>query len=537
MRHKYIIVSGLVGVLLALGTLLLLGAARSTSADTVLGGVRFMGADLSGMDRPTVAQKLGAMEKELLSTPVLLKYQDKSWQVHPLSLGASLDIEKIADSALKAGMEGSFWERWLAQSKIKENGVEIMPAVKLDPAVFNKKIDQLTAEIISAPQNAEFRIGKNDTIEIIPGRDGIIVDKEKAQKDLLKVLEDHGSAPVLDLSLIAVRPERTTEAVAAYGIKGLLASFSTRFNPSVTDRTYNIRVAAAALDNLLVPPGEEVSFNKVVGPRSSEAGYKSAKVIVNNQLVDGLGGGVCQVSTTLYNSVLLAGLEVVSRSNHSIPVSYVPPGRDATVAYDTIDFVFRNNTPSHIYIKTFVSGGQATVKIYGNTEYKKNITIKTNPVQTYDFKVVYEPDPTLPKGVEKVKQEGVKGSRIVAQRVVYENGTTRVEPIPGSYYHPMNKIVLVGTGENTGLAANPGELIENPGEQTDNPVPPGSQTDPGGVVTVPGDQTQPPANDPGQNPPAAGGEVSNGGQDGENPDQGGIVPPSNTDTVDPVNEL
>lgn len=524
LKYKYIIISGLVGVLLAFGALFLLGgAARATSLEKVLGGVKFMGTDLSGLDRDALNTKLGAMEKELLASPVLLKQGDKSWQVHPLSMGAGLDVAAITEKALKAGKEGSFISRWLLQNKIKKEGREIPPIIRVDQAVFNEKLDQLTAGIVTPPKNAEFHIGYNDTVEIIPSRDGILVDKAKALEDFQRVLMDYGSTPVVELALTRVRPERTTEDVQQYGIDGMLASFGTRFNASVTDRSYNIRVAAAALDNLLVPPGQDVSFNKVVGPRSSEAGYKNAKVIVNNQLVDGLGGGVCQVSTTLYNAVLLAGLEVVSRSNHSIPVSYVSPGRDATVAYDSIDFVFRNNTPKHIFIKTFVSGGRITAKIYGDRAYKKQITVRTIPVETYDFKVVYEPDPTLPKGAQKVKQEGVKGSRIVAQRVVLDSGVARVEPLPGSLYHPMNKIILLGTGE--------GRL---PNGQVNNPDPPGGRPNPGDPAANPGNQNQFPAGNQCQNPPVNGDNGSQANQAGPNP-AGGIVPPVNT--ANPANQL
>lgn len=527
MRHKYIIISGLVGVFLALGALFFLGSARATSTERVLEGVRFMGADLSGLDRQALINKLEIIEKELLTTPVLLKHEDKSWQVHPSALGAGLDVAGISHRALRAGKEGSFINKWLEQSKIKEEGREIPPLIRVDQAVFNNKLDQLTVNLVSLPQNADFRVGADDTVEIIPGRDGVLVDKEKALHDFQQVLRDPGATPVVEISLTRVHPERTTEEVQSYGLDGVLATFATRFNASVADRSYNIRVAAAALDNLLVPPGQEVSFNKVVGPRSSEAGYKNAKVIVNNELVDGLGGGVCQVSTTLYNSVLLAGLGVVSRNNHSLPVSYVPAGRDATVAYDTIDFVFRNNTPKHIYLKTFVSGGKITVKIYGHLAYKKQITVRTTPVETYDFKVVYEPDSTLPKGVQKVKQEGAKGSRIVAQRVVLDNGVARVEPLPGSLYHPMNKIVLVGTGENAGAVQQPGSPVNNPG-------PPGGQPNPDNSAANPDHQTQPPGGNPDQNPPTGGGNVSQGGQ-GSTPAGGGIVPPAPATPADPVN--
>ncbi|MEG3071375.1 MAG: VanW family protein [Candidatus Syntrophopropionicum ammoniitolerans] len=129
-------------------------------------------------------------------------------------------------------------------------------------------------------------------------------------------------------------------------------------------------------------------------------------MIVNNELVDGLGGGVCQVSTTLYNSVLLANLEIVERYNHSMPISYVPIGRDATVVYDALDFKFSNNTADYLYLKSYIGSGQITINIYGNTTYKKDVRVEAYVTRELDYNLVYEDDPNLPEGTEVVKKEG-----------------------------------------------------------------------------------------------------------------------------------
>ena len=268
-------------------------------------------------------------------------------------------------------------------------------------------------------------------------------------RDIISVLIG-GEEPQVYLSLKTLPAARSTESVASMGIKGLLAGYTTRFDPVKVSRTYNISVAAKAFDELLVGPGEEVSFNKVVGPRSSEAGYKNAPVIVNNEFVDGLGGGVCQVSTTLYNSVLLADLEIVDRSNHSLPVSYVPIGRDATVVYDAVDFKFRNNTDSYLYFKAFINGGRITFKIYGNTAYKKDVSVNTWITREIEPQVVYETDPNPPMGEQVVKQEGSKGFKVSAERVVTSNGSVKKrEALPSSYYSPVNRIIAVGSMEKT----------------------------------------------------------------------------------------
>lgn len=146
-----------------------------------------------------------------------------------------------------------------------------------------------------------------------------------------------------------------------------IAQYSTQFDSSQVNRTENIRLAAKALDGKQLAPGERFSFNESVGERTSEAGYKEALIIEGDAFAPGLGGGVCQVSSTLYNTVLLAHLEVIERHPHSLPVSYVPPGRDATVAFPVLDFKFRNNTDTTLLIRSFIEGNALTIQFYPMT--------------------------------------------------------------------------------------------------------------------------------------------------------------------------
>ncbi len=182
-----------------------------------------------------------------------------------------------------------------------------------------------------------------------------------------------------------------------------------------------------------------------MGPRSQEAGYKDAPIILNENLVPGLGGGVCQVSSTLYNAVLLANLEVTERVNHSLPVPYVPLGRDATVVYGAVDLKFVNTTPSYIYLKAPVRGSRITIKIYGNTRYKRRVEIYTKTVKVFEPKKKYEQDPNLEAGKEVVKQAGKRGYRVETERWVWNNGAVTREALPASLYKPRDEIVAVGT--------------------------------------------------------------------------------------------
>lgn len=475
------------------GTLLVLGVTSvSHGADRVLTGVRVAGVDLSGLDREGCQQVLASLEKELNTSTVVLRYQDRSWNLSAQRIDLHMDTQAIITRALKVGHEGTWWKQWQQRQQVKQEGFMLPVVVVLNREKFYQELDALGKEITTPPQDAAFRVLPNDRIEIIPGHDGMKVDQERAYRDLLAALAA-GKKAEIELGLVQVKPRTTTEEVESMGLKGLLATYTTRFDASDTDRAYNIRVAAAALDGLLVPPGQEVSFNKVVGPRSSEAGYKNAKVIINNQLVDGLGGGVCQVSTTLYNAVLLANLEILDRSNHSLPVSYVPIGRDATVVYGVIDFRFRNNTESYIYLRSFIRGDQLVVKIYGNTDYKVPVEIRTRVMEVLEPKVIRQADPNLKRGEEVIKQKAARGYRVVAQRVVWENGQPHTEPLPGSFYHPVDQLIAVGTGEPSSgpVVPLPRKGGQNPGQPVPEEKPPASENASPGYPANPGVPDQP----------------------------------------------
>jgi vancomycin resistance protein YoaR len=264
-------------------------------------------------------------------------------------------------------------------------------------------------------------------------------------------------------------------------VNGLLAGYTTKFDTAKVNRTYNITVAAQALDGLLVMPGQVVSFNEVVGPRSSETGYKIAPVIINDEFVDDIGGGICQVSTTLFNSALLANLEIEERSSHSLPVSYVPIGRDATVSYGSLDLKFSNSTADYLYLKTTVQGEYITIKIFGNTAYKRDVTIESQVTGEIASGVVYENDPNLPSGTQVVKKEGATGYRAYMERVVYLNGKEEKRDAPiYSSYNAKNTVIAVGTGE-TAPKIVPSQTIKPAGTTT-----PGGSTKPTGGTIIPG---------------------------------------------------
>lgn len=440
------------------------------TSEKVLPGIEVLGVKLEGLNKEEGMARLAELEKDLRATRVVLNYQGRSWLLLLSEAGIDLKEEAIMETALSVGRQGTLLQRWQDRRRVKKEGLSLEPVIEFDREKLSRRVSELTREITEEPRDAAFKINSDDTVTIIPGKNGAAVDIDRLERDIFSVLAE-GKKPEVDLYLVPVPPARSTALVESMGINGLLASYTTSYNPSKTSRTYNISVAARAFNELLVLPGHVVSFNKVVGPRSSEAGYKNAPVIINNELVDGLGGGVCQVSTTLYNCILLANLEVIERTNHSLPVSYVPIGRDATVVYDAIDLKFRNNTDSYLYIRSFINNGRLTFKIYGNTAYKRDVSVYSWVTQEIEPKVIYEEDPNLPKGEQVVKQEGVKGLKVSTMRVVRLNGVVeKREMLPESDYSPVNKIIAVGTMEQDLPQVAPSVPLPASGRQNDSTV-------------------------------------------------------------------
>ncbi len=438
-------------------TLFLLGIALAIEPKTSISGVTVMDESFSGLSVQDCEVKLQQLSSEVKKMPITVRYLDKEWEIYPDDIGLDLDKEYLIREIMMVGRRGSIFQRIRDYRQARYSGIEILPKIIVQQDKLENELRNIAEQVASSPSNAFLKINPDDTVDIVPSRDGITVDINAAFQDITEQYKNYNKKPEIELVLISSKPEITTEDVMMYGVESLIASYTTYFNSADYGRSYNIKVAAKALDEVLIAPGEIFSFNKVVGPRSSESGYKNAKVIINNEFVDGLGGGVCQVSSTLYNAVLLAGLGIVERSNHSLPVSYVPEGRDATVAYEIIDFRFKNTSSKHIYMKTMSGAGGITIKIYGNNAAKKQITLRTKVLARTPFKEIMKYDPDLEKGASVIKRHGIQGMVVMAERLIRENGSYRIERLPESSYHPLDQIVVKGTAAKPPEPLNPGE--------------------------------------------------------------------------------
>lgn len=251
-------------------------------------------------------------------------------------------------------------------------------------------VDRLSQIVSADGLDAAFSI-ENGEVIITEGRSGYIFDEAEATEALAGVYE---GGKIVTINCSPVAPKISYEELKAKLFNTELASYSTRYNQGQVSRSKNVAVAASKLDGVIILPGEILSFNDIVGKRTTENGFKPAPEYQNGKSVTGIGGGTCQVSTTLYSAALYANLEIVSRRNHSMSVSYVPLGQDATVTDSGTDLKIKNNTSYPIKLKTSAGGGKVSVKIIG-TAYEPSISVKiintqTSPLSATTTRVVYD---------------------------------------------------------------------------------------------------------------------------------------------------
>ena len=243
-------------------------------------------------------------------------------------------------------------------------------------------IDKIHNEIYKEPVNAYYT---TNPYVVYPHENGVDfnISVDEANAMLNEVKDEY------EIPLKYTAPSVTTNMIGTEAFPDLLAKFSTNYNARDTDRTTNLRLAAEKINGTVLMPGETFSYNTVVGERTIAAGYKEAAMYQNGEVVDGLGGGICQISTTLYNAVLYSNLEIVERRNHQFVPSYASAGRDATVVYGSIDFRFKNTRNYPVKILCTVSGGVAKCEIYGlkeNPDYDVEITSRVTQTTATSIK-------------------------------------------------------------------------------------------------------------------------------------------------------
>lgn len=328
-------------------------------------GTTINGVDVSNLTSEQASNMIATILNEKRNeVEIELKHGDKSWKFEGKDFEVNPDILPIIESAYQYGRDGSFAQKLSTAKKIQSQGFNVEISYKYVLAGLDQKIDEVIDQINTPATEPQvvFNPNNKDMFEVSAPQNGVEVDREKLFE---KIDEEFmkSSKIVVEIPTNVVAPEKTVEDVKANLV--LRSKFSTSYKSSINDRKSNIKLALSKFNGMVVDVDQEVSFNETTGPRTAANGFKKANVIVDGVFVEGTGGGVCQASTTLYNALIKADVEILEVNKHSIPASYVPLAFDAMVSEGYSDLKFKNNTGSPLYIKAYGNDTDCFVEIYG----------------------------------------------------------------------------------------------------------------------------------------------------------------------------
>jgi vancomycin resistance protein YoaR len=427
--------------------------------DVITKGVYINDIDLSHLTKQQAFEKLKNSLKPMENIDIILTYNGKQYKVPQDKLKLSYNYNQMVDDAYNIGRKGNYLERLKTIYETGKKGKRLKYYMKADYANLNGYIKDIAKEIDREPVNAKISI-RNGSISLtddIPGQkadtDKVLKDIEKEVDGMIKgdIKENKAVIPIA-VNMIDAKIKKS----ALEMIKDKVSTFSTVFNPADANRTENLAVAAKAVNGKLIMPGDKFSLNKTLGPRIIENGYTEAPVIINNKLEPGIGGGICQVATTLYNAVLRADLKVDERYHHAFPVGYIQPGQDATISGDALDLKFENQLQYPIYIESYITNNKFIVNLYGySSDKSKRIEIYSEIVETYTPKIVYIDDPTMDEGKQQVEVQEHTGYKVNTYKLIYKNNVlVNKEFLYTDVYDPVDGVVKRGT-KKTSVTVKP----------------------------------------------------------------------------------
>ncbi|TGE34024.1 VanW family protein [Desulfosporosinus sp. Sb-LF] len=409
----------------------------------IVEGVSISGINVGDLSLEQAKIAIDKETQRLMNQSVKLNVGQKSPEIRLEDLGLTVTSDLALQEAYDISRKGSFRNKVVTKMAAAK-GMNFDLSQKWDDKKLKEKLNQTLNEFVKPAVDASFDVTNQNTMTIKSEHVGSVFDSE-ALSSQIKAINIYKPASEIKVEFKEQLPNLTAVQLEDQKITGLLASYTTRFDPSQIARSENVRIAAKALDMAVVKPGDTLSFNQIVGERTVDGGYKDAYIIVNGQFVPGLAGGICQVSSTLYNTGLLANLAVTQRSNHDLAISYVPLGQDATVAYPDLDLKFNNNTGGYLLVRSKSSANSVTIELYGKVKPGQEVFITNTTESIIPAEEQRLVDETLTHGVSIVKQHGQPGSIVKSIRTVKMNGkVVSSEPLKQSIYKALPTIIAVG---------------------------------------------------------------------------------------------
>lgn len=407
-------------------------------------GVKIEEVDVSYLSKEEALKKVKKItDNEINNKKINFYYDDNEINIGLKDFGYKLDLDKAIDEAYNYGRSKNVFGNYIdliSSLLFKKN---ILADSSFNEIKRDKVITNLGKEIFKSPLDAHAIINEDGSVKIADSEIGRYLDLNET-----KTLLDGDLLEKEKIQLPVYKTEPKIYSNYFDGIDKVLGDFSTDYSSSINNRKENIKIASSKFNNLKLNPGDEISFNELVGEITEETGFKSATVIVGGEYESGIGGGICQVSTTLYNSLILSDLEILERHNHSRPINYVDLGTDAAVASGYKDLKFKNNTNNPILILADADGNKLNFKVLGNSsdrDYEVKIIAERLGVVSPDVKTIYSD--SIPEGETVVRESGKRGYSYKTYKEIIKNGEVlEKKEISNSYYVPKDKVIVVGTG-------------------------------------------------------------------------------------------
>lgn len=511
-KKKYVILGIIIGIFLVVGILLsTIFALVNINNEKIINGVSISGVDVSGLSKEEAKGTIESLYHVKKEKEIDLKYEDYEASLNPTLMEVNYDIDKAIEEAYQIGRKENIFlsnydilftligkkninvdmssneevtkqtinnisanlpgvvvdsnysieedeliitkgkagivietdkliekvKERLNEVNSKEDFIEI-PVIQKEPEAID--IDKIHQEVYKEAKDAYYT---KDPFVVYPEVEGIDFDVEAARELLKEDKEEY----VIKLTI--TKPKVTIDQIGSEAFPDQLATFTTRYDVSDVDRSTNLQIACQKINGKVVLAGETFSYNQTLGPRTVAAGYKNGKIYSGGEVVDGIGGGICQISSTLYNAVLMANLQIVERRNHQFVTSYVPAGRDATVVYGVTDFKFKNTRQYPVRIVASAKNGIATVSIYGiKEENEYTFSFNTKTIATIPYTTQYQEDESLTAGKEVIKQKGTNGLTTETYITKMLNGKViSTTLLSRDTYSAMTRIVIKGTKE------------------------------------------------------------------------------------------
>ena len=503
----------------------------------ILSGISILNIDVSEMSKEEALQKVNDIINEKLTSDITIKHGSYETVVNTSQFGIKFNIDKAVNKAYNIGKADNIVVNNYKILLTKLFKTNIEPELIIDEEVLQNKIKEISAKLPNAVvENSYYIEGKKliivrgkrgnkvesekfknilyAQIKDINKKENIIelpvqeadpepINLEKIRKEIYKEPKDayieenpfkvytHVNGVDFDMSMEEAEkiieenkqeyeiplkitiPKKTLADLGEKAFPDQLSTYTTRYNAGNYNRSNNLELAAKAINGTILMPGETFSYNQTVGERTISAGYKAAGAYAGGKVVQDDGGGICQISSTLYNAVLLANLEVTDRSNHCFETSYVAAGRDATVNWGTVDFQFKNNRNYPIKIETAAKDGIATAQIYGIKEETEYEVIIQSKITSYIYRTTkYKNDATLEEGKEIVEESGFDGCNSETYKILKLNGKVISQTLVSiDTYDPMDRIVIRGTKKiakpEVIVPVNSGEEEKDKPQETD----------------------------------------------------------------------